>query len=63
MLDGCYNMQPFGVNDCLPPLTPFYFFFVYFGVVINWIWFLAPLCMLYVNVVRDFKPDHKGKTV
>lgn len=32
MLTGCLNMQPMGVPTCWPPLTPFYFFFVYFGV-------------------------------
>ena len=55
LLDGCLNMQPFGVADCTPPLTPFYFFYVYFGVVINWIWFGVPLAMLIVNVRRDLK--------
>ena len=53
--DGCLNMQPIGVAECAPPLTPFYFFFVYFGVVINWIWFLVPVSMLCVLVSRDFK--------
>ena len=33
---GCHNMQPIGDPTCTPPLTPFYFFFVYFGVIINW---------------------------
>ena len=52
--DGCLNMQPMGVAECYPPLTPFYFFYVYFGVAINWIWFGVPLGMLVVNVRRDF---------
>ena len=49
-------MQPFGVRDCAPPLTPFYAFFVYFGVVINLIWVVVPVCMLYARVQADFKP-------
>ena len=61
MLDGCLNMQPMGVRECLPPLTPFYFFYVYFGVVINWIWFLVPLAMLVTNVKRDFDASGKSK--
>ena len=61
MLDGCLNMQPMGVRECLPPLTPFYFFYVYFGVVINWIWFLVPLGMLAVNVKRDFDASRRSK--
>jgi len=28
LLHGCPNMQPMGVHDCFPPLTPFYFFYV-----------------------------------
>ena len=62
MLDGgCLNMQPMGVHECFPPLTPFYFFFVYFGVVINWIWFCVPIAMLVVNVRRDLlKPAPKA---
>ena len=45
-------MQPMGVEDCAPPLTPFYFFFVYFGVVINWIWLVVPVAMLAAKVRR-----------
>ena len=52
MFDGCVNMQPIGVADCAPPLTPFYFFFVYFGVVINWIWLVVPVAMLVAKVRR-----------
>ena len=52
MFDGCVNMQPMGVADCAPPLTPFYFFFVYFGVVINWIWLVVPVAMLVAKVRR-----------
>lgn len=61
MLDGCLNMQPMGVRECFPPLTPFYFFYVYFGVVINWIWFLVPIGMLATNVMRDFAASRKTK--
>ena len=57
--DGCLNMQPIGVAECFPPLTPFYLFFVYFGVVINWIWFVVPVAMLYVGVTRDFSASAK----
>ena len=53
-LTGCLNMQPFGEPGCMPPLTPFYFFFVYFGVVINWIWFAVPVAMLAKTVRDDF---------
>ena len=38
----------------MPPPTPFYFFFVYFGVVINWIWFAVPVAMLAKTVRDDF---------
>jgi hypothetical protein len=63
MLDGCLNMQPMGVRDCFPPLTPFYFFYVYFGVVINWIWAVVPICMLATLVKRDFAHEKaKGKS-
>ena len=51
---GCFNMQPMGSPDCTPPLTPFYFFFVYFGVIINWIWAVVPIWMLYQKVRGDF---------
>jgi hypothetical protein len=54
-LDGCLNMQPFGIRDCAPPLTPFYGFFVYFGVVINLIWIVVPIGMLYSRVQADLK--------
>ena len=53
-LTGCLNMQPFNEPGCTPPLTPFYFFFVYFGVIINWIWFVVPVAMLASAVRRDF---------
>ena len=52
-LTGCPNMQPFAEHTCLPPLTPFYAFFVYFGVTINIIWFVVPLRMLWNNVKTD----------
>ena len=55
MLDGCYNMQPMGVKECLPPLNAFYFFYVYFGVVINFIWLFVPLLMLWFKARSDFK--------
>ena len=55
MLDGCLNQQPFGVADCFPPVTPFTFFFVYFGVLINWIWLGVPVWMLAVRVRRDVR--------
>ena len=50
----CLNMQPIGVPSCSPPLTPFYGFYVYFGLGINVIWLCVPMGMLYVNVRRDF---------
>ena len=56
-LTGCLNMQPFGEPTCMPPLTPFYFFFVYFGVIINWIWFVVPVGMLIKAVCNDVKGD------
>ena len=59
MLDGCVNMQPIGERNCFPPLTPFYFFYVYFGVTINFIWFLVPLSMLFVHIRRDFASTKK----
>ena len=55
LFDGCLNMQPIGKAECLPPLTPFYFFYVYFGVVINWIWFGVPVAMLVARVRSDFR--------
>ena len=52
MLSGCENMQPVGVKSCLPPLTPFFVFFFYFGVIINWLWVVVPVFML-VKVVQS----------
>lgn len=54
-LNGCLNMQPVGVPTCTPPLTPFYFFFVYFGVAINWIWLAVPIGMLAARVRADMR--------
>jgi hypothetical protein len=53
-LDGCLNMHPMGEPGCTPPFTPFYFFFVYFGVLINWIWALVPGYMLWRIVQAEF---------
>jgi len=53
MLTGCENMQPINVKTCLPPLEPFYFFFYYFGVVINWLWVVVPVIALYFVVKSD----------
>ena len=53
MLDGCQNQQPHGEVGCFPTLTPFTFFFVYFGVLINWIWLAVPVGMLALRVYRD----------
>ena len=52
MLTGCENMQPINVKTCLPPLEPFYFFFFYFGVIINWLWVVVPVFAL-VKVVQS----------
>ena len=52
--DGCLNMQPIGVKECSPAFTPYYAFYVYFGLGINIIWLCVPLGMLIVNVRRDF---------
>jgi hypothetical protein len=52
MLTGCENMQPVGVKTCLPPVTPFFVFFFYFGVIINWLWVVVPVFML-VKVVQS----------
>jgi hypothetical protein len=54
-LDGCPSTQPIGVHDCFPELTPFYFFYTYFGVTINFIWFLVPLYMIVDRIRKDFK--------
>ena len=54
-LDGCPSTQPIGVHDCFPELTPFYFFYTYFGVTINFIWFLVPLYMIVNRIRKDFK--------
>lgn len=62
-LEGCSNMQPMNERTCSPELTPFYFFFVYFGVIINWIWFVVPVVMLYYRTMDDFAPGNgKAKT-
>ena len=59
-MDGeCLNMQPIGVAECAPPLTPFYFFFVYFGVTINLIWLVVPVAML-VHRVRSEMPRRRA---
>ena len=55
MFDGCRNQQPHGEADCFPKVTPFTFFFVYFGVLINWIWLIVPVVMLAIRVARDVK--------
>ena len=55
MMDDCHNQQPHGLPGCWPPLTPFYFFFVYFGVLINWIWLGVPVGMILVHVARDLR--------
>ena len=60
-LTGCLNMQPFGEPGCSPPYTPFYFFFVYYGVIINWVWFMVPIVMLWYNVREDFAAAPKAK--
>ena len=52
MLTGCENMQPIGENTCLPPVTPFFVFFFYFGVIVNWLWVVVPVWML-VKVVQS----------
>jgi len=52
LLTGCENMQPMGVKTCTPPVTPFFIFFFYFGVIINFLWFVVPAFMFY-NVVRS----------
>ena len=53
LLTGCENMQPINVKTCLPPFEPFYFFFYYFGVVINWLWVVVPMIALYFVVKSD----------
>ena len=45
-------MQPVGVETCLPPVTPFFIFFFYFGVIINFLWLVVP-CLMLVEVVRS----------
>jgi len=45
LLTGCDNMQPIGVHTCLPPLTPFFIFFFYFGVLVNFLWAVVPAFM------------------
>lgn len=60
-MTGCLNMHPMGVSECIPPLTPFNLFFVYFGVVINWIWFFVPSYMLFVLARDDCKVEEKEK--
>ena len=60
-LEGCSNMQPMGVKSCTPEVTPFYFFFVYFGVIINWIWFVVPIVMLYYRTMDDFAAADSAK--
>ena len=60
-MTGCLNMHPMGVNDCMPPMTPFNLFFVYFGVLINWIWLFVPAYMLYVLASEDCKADKKKR--
>ena len=47
-------MRPLSDACCLGGSHRFYFFFVYFGVVINWIWFLVPIGMLVQTVREDF---------
>merc|ERR1712232_249275 len=54
-LDGCLNMPPMGVPDCLPPFTPFYIFFVWFGVLVNWVWFFVPVFWILTLVKRDIE--------
>ena len=60
-MTGCLNMHPMGVSDCMPPMTPFNLFFVYFGVLINWIWLFVPAYMLYVLASEDCKADKKKR--
>jgi|EP00945_MAST-04E_sp_MAST-4E-sp1_P005269 hypothetical protein len=55
MLNGCLNMHPMGVAECHPPFTPFNLFFVYFGVLINWIWAIVPGYMLFNRVRAECK--------
>ena len=60
-MTGCLNMHPMGEPGCMPPFTPFNLFFVYFGVLINWIWFFVPTYMLYVLAVEDCQADKEAK--
>jgi len=59
LLTGCENMQPIGVHTCTPPLTPFFIFFFYFGVLINFLWAVVPAYM-FVNVVRSEIAEKSG---
>merc|ERR1711920_1190842 len=50
LLTGCENMQPIGVHTCTPPFTPFFIFFFYFGVLVNFVWAVVP-AFCFVRVV------------
>ena len=61
MLTGCLNMHPMGVSECHPPFTPFNLFFVYFGVLINWILAIVPGIMLFNRVRAEMAPAKEKK--
>ena len=59
LLTGCENTQPIGKSDCSPPLTPFYFFYYYFGVMANFVWTVIPFYLL-IKVVQSEVAEKKS---
>jgi hypothetical protein len=64
LLTGCHNMQPMGVGTCSPPFTPFFIFFFYFGVLINFLWAVVPAYMFYNVICSEIieKNELSGQT-
>mmetsp|Transcript_6953 Transcript_6953/g.8428 ORF Transcript_6953/g.8428 Transcript_6953/m.8428 type:complete len:258 (+) Transcript_6953:107-880(+) len=52
-LTSCPNMAPIGEETCLPDLTPFTFFYFYFGVGANLVWILVPLYIGFTAVLQS----------
>jgi len=52
-LTQCQNMAPIGEKSCLPELTPFTFFYYYFGVGANLVWVFVPLYLGYTAIMES----------
>ena len=56
----CVDLVPKGVPGCLPKVTPYTFFYYYFGAGANFVWIVAPLTLGYY-AMKSMSDDSSKK--